>query len=179
MADPFLGEIRIFAGSYAPANWAFCNGQILPISQYTALFSLLGTQYGGNGTTTFALPNLQGSVPIGQGAGDGLTPRSVGDTGGSASVLLDMTEIPAHTHTPMGYATDGTTSTPTGNVWAQASVQSRHGKTPISLFDPTPNTPMSPLALGVAGSSQPHNNVQPCLGLSFIICLNGEYPQRP
>lgn len=179
MADPFLGEIRIFAGNYAPADWMFCNGQLLPISQYAALFSLLGVQYGGNGTTNFALPNLQGSVPIGQGTGPGLTTRTVGETGGSATVTLTTNEIPAHNHVPMGYATDGTTPAPAGNVWAQASVESRHGKTPISLFDPTPNTPMSPVALAPSGSGQPHNNVQPCLSLNFIICLNGEFPQRP
>jgi microcystin-dependent protein len=169
----------MFAGNFAPVNWMFCNGQLLPISQYSALYSLLGVRYGGNGTTNFALPNLQGSVPIGQGAGGGLTPRNVGDTGGSASVTLDTTDIPAHTHVPLGYATDGTVNTPAGTAWAQAGVESRHGKTPINLFDPTPNTTMSLSALAAAGSSQPHNNVQPCLGLSFIICLNGDYPQRP
>jgi microcystin-dependent protein len=179
MADPFLGEIRMFAGNFAPVNWMFCEGQILPVSQYTALYSLLGVQYGGNGTTNFALPNLKASVPIGQGAGAGLTPREVGDTGGSASVTLDTTDIPAHTHVPMGYATEGTARTAAGNVWSQATVESRHGKTAINLFAPTPNTLMSPLALGAAGSSQPHNNVQPCLSLSFIICVDGDYPQRP
>lgn len=179
MADPFLGEIRMFAGNFAPANWMFCNGQLLPIAQYTALYSILGVQYGGNGTTTFALPNLQGAVPIGQGTGVGLTPRDVGTTGGSASVTLDTIDMPTHNHVPLGYAEDGTTSAPAGNVWTQAGVEGRHGKTPISLFDPTPNTLMSPLALAAAGSGQAHNNVQPCLSLSFIICLDGDYPQRP
>jgi len=179
MADAFTGEIRIFAGNFAPYNWAFCNGQLLPIQGNTALFSLIGVQYGGNGTTNFALPNLQGSVPIGQGAGPGLSSRSMGEMGGSASVTLLATEMPAHTHIPMGYATNGSTAAPAGNVWAQWSEQSRSGVTPINLFNPTPDTKMSPMALSPAGGSQAHNNMQPFLALNFIICLQGDFPQRP
>jgi microcystin-dependent protein len=178
MSDAYTGEIRIFAGNYAPYNWAFCNGQLLPISQNTALFSLLGVQYGGNGSTTFALPNLQGSVPIAAGAGPGLTPRMTGETGGSATTALLTSEMPAHNHLPMGYASDGTTAAPAGDVWAQASEPGRHGATPINLFNPTPDTPMSPMALGLAGGSAAHNNMQPYLGLNFIICLNGIFPPR-
>lgn len=179
MADAYLGEIRIFAGTYAPNGWAFCNGQLLPISAYSALFSLLGVQYGGNGTTNFQLPNLQASVAIGPGAGPGLTPRVIGEMGGSATVALDATTMPAHNHLPMGYASDGTSNAPAGNVWAQTSVAGRHGKTPVSLFNPTPDTRMSPVALDVAGGGQAHNNMQPFLALNFIICMNGVFPQRP
>jgi microcystin-dependent protein len=178
MADPYIGEIRIFAGNFAPNGWFFCNGQLLPISQYSALFSILGVQYGGNGTTNFGLPNLQGSVPVGSGDGPGLTPRIVGEMGGSDNVSLLSTEMPAHNHRPMGYATDGTTTAPAGDVWAQTSVSGRHGVTPVALFNTTPDTPMSPMALGVNGSSMPHNNMQPFLGLNFIICYNGDFPQR-
>jgi microcystin-dependent protein len=178
MADPYIGEIRIFAGNFAPSGWFFCNGQLLPISQYSALFSILGVQYGGNGTTNFGLPNLQGSVPVGSGDGPGLTPRIVGEIGGSDNVSLLSTEMPAHNHRPMGYATDGTTTEPAGNVWAQTSVKSRQGVTPVNLFNTTPDTPMSAMALGVNGSSQPHNNMQPFLGLNFIICYNGDFPPR-
>ncbi|MGZ5199359.1 MAG: phage tail protein [Telluria sp.] len=179
MSDAYLGEIRIFAGNYEPKGWAFCNGQLLPIQRSTALFSLLGVQYGGNGTTNFALPNLQASVPIGVGAGPGLTERYMGESGGSATVTLLPTEMPAHTHTPMGYAVNGSTSAPQGNNWAQWSEVSRQGVTPIDLFNPTPDTKMSPLALGANGSSQAHNNMQPFLALNFIICLDGVFPQRP
>jgi microcystin-dependent protein len=152
---------------------------LLPISRYTALFSILGVQYGGDGKTNFALPNLQGSASIGQGNGPGLTPRSVGEMGGSATVTLLQTEMPMHNHQPMGYTTDGTTTAPAGNVWAQSSVGGRHGATPVPLFNPTPNTPMSPTALSPSGATQPHNNMQPFLALNFIICMDGEFPQRP
>src|SRR4051812_39647301 len=122
MADPYLGEIRIFAGNFPPVNWAFCNGQLLPIQANTALFSILGVQYGGNGTTNFALPNLQGSVPIGAGAGPGLSPRPVGEIGGSATVTLTSNQIPTHTHAPQACAADGSVATAAGNVWSQDSV---------------------------------------------------------
>src|SRR5437016_7916048 len=117
--DPFLGEIRMFAGNFAPKGWALCNGQILAISQNTALFSLLGTTYGGNGQTTFALPNLQGSVPIDQGAGQGLSQRLLGETAGSASVTLLNSEMAAHSHVPNCNSTGGGQAGPGGNVWGK------------------------------------------------------------
>lgn len=178
MADPYLGEIRIFAGSYEPNGWAFCNGQLLPISRYSALFSILGVQYGGNGTSNFALPNLQASVPIGLGNGPGLSPRFMGDTGGATNVQLAITDMPAHTHLPMGYAENGSTSSPQGNNWAQWSEVNRQGVTRINLFNPTADTRMSPLAISASGSGQAHNNMQPFLALNFIICLNGVFPPR-
>lgn len=178
MSDAYLGEIRIFAGNFEPNGWAFCNGQILPITRNSALFALLGTQYGGDGKVTFGLPNLQVAVPIGQGSGPGLTPRSVGEMGGSPTVALLPTEMPAHSHTPMGYATNGSTSSPGGNVWAQWSEENRQGVTRIDLYNPTADAPMSPLALSPAGGNAPHNNMQPFLALNFIICLNGVFPSR-
>lgn len=178
MADAYLGEIRIFAGNFAPKGWALCNGQILPLSQYTALFSILGVQYGGDGKTNFALPNLNGRVPIGQGAGPGLTPRAVGETVGSATVTLLTTEMPAHTHAPMGNTQLGSTVDPTNAVWGEFGVGGRGGITPVNLFNPTPDTLMSPLAVNVSGGSQPHNNMQPYLAMNFIICLDGEFPPR-
>lgn len=178
MAEAFLGEIRIFAGNFAPKGWALCNGQLLPIAQNTALFSLLGVLYGGDGKTNFALPNLMGRTAIGQGSGPGLTPRSVGEDVGSQTVTLVTTEMPAHTHTPMGYSQKGSTANPTNAVWGEYSLGGRGGTTPVALFNATPDTQMAPQALNTAGSSQPHNNMQPFLAMNYIICLQGEFPMR-
>ena len=178
MADAYLGEIRIFAGNFAPHGWALCNGQVMSIQQNTALFSILGVQYGGDGKTNFALPNLNGRVPIGQGAGPGLTPRTVGQAVGSQTVTLLATEMPAHTHVPMGTTQKGSTSDPANAAWGEFSVSGRGGVTPVNLFNATPDTPMSPLAVNVSGGSQPHNNMQPFLAMNYIICLQGEFPPR-
>lgn len=175
MSDQFVGEIRLFAGNFAPAGFAFCNGQLLSIAQHTALFSILGTRYGGDGKTTFALPNLAGAAPMGQGQGAGLTNRQVGETGGSPSVTLLATEMPAHTHSVGCY--DGPTGTtdPTNAVWA-----GKAGRAATAYYAAAPiDTPMSPGALAPAGSSQPHNNMQPYLGLNYIIALEGYFPSRP
>ncbi len=176
MSDPFIGEIRVFGGNFAPKGWALCNGQLMAIVQNTALFSILGTRYGGDGRTTFGLPNLQGSAPMHQGAGPGLTPRSLGEKGGSPYVTLLTSEMPAHTHTPMGDGAAGsaTASVATNNVWGSAS--NRSGSS-IYTNDPS-RVQMSPMALGVSGGSQPHNNMQPYLGLNFIIALEGIFPPR-
>lgn len=178
MADAYIGEIRIFAGNFAPKGWALCNGQIMPIQQNTALFSILGVQYGGDGKTNFALPNLNGRTPIGQGSGQGLTSRTVGQAVGSQTVSLLASEMPVHTHTPMGNTQVGTTTDPANAVWAEFGVGGRGGITPVNLFNPTPDTPMSPLALNTSGGSQPHNNMQPFLAMNYIICLQGEFPPR-
>lgn len=178
MSDAFLGEIRIFAGNFAPVDWAFCNGQLLPISQYTALFSILGTRFGGNGQTNFALPNLGGAAPMGQGTGNGLTPRDVGELVGTQTVTLATTDIPSHSHTPMAVADGTSTSTSPANAyWAEGPAVGRGGVHP-NLYNPTPNVQMSPYALGVAGNNMPHNNMQPYLSTNFIICLNGIFPPR-
>lgn len=178
MADAYLGEIRIFAGNFAPYGWALCNGQLMAISQNTALFSLLGVQYGGDGKTTFALPNLMGRTAIGQGTGPGLTTRDMGEVVGSQAVSLLATEMPMHTHAPMGYTQTGSTADPTNAVWGEYSVGGRGGETPVPLFGATVDTQMSPMALNVSGGSQPHNNMQPFLAMNYIICLQGEFPMR-
>jgi microcystin-dependent protein len=177
VTDPFLAEIRMFAGSFAPTGWALCNGQILPISQNTALFSLLGTTYGGDGRSTFALPNLMGTVPMQQGQGPGLTQRFLGETGGSQTVTLLATEMPAHTHVPQAVtASSGDTNNPVGASWASA----KFGKVSQNLYSTAaPDVQMSPLALGVSGGSQPHNNMPPYQTITFIIALQGVFPQRP
>jgi microcystin-dependent protein len=161
MADQFVGEIRMFAGNFAPVGWATCDGQILPISQNTALFSLLGTNYGGNGTTNFGLPNLAGSVPIHHGQGPGLTDRVVGEIGGTATVTLIPSETPAH---------DANTAGPAGAVPAAVD-------TP-PLYRNDTNATMAVNAVAQVGSGLPHNNMQPYLAVTFIIALQGIFPPR-
>lgn len=174
MSDPYIGEIRMFAGSFAPRGWALCNGQELPISANTALFSILGTQYGGNGRTTFALPNLQGASPMHQGDGPGLTPRSVGETGGEATVTLTQSQLPVHTHTAVGTTTPASSSTPEQNLWADAPDR---GGALYSDFS-TSLVSMAGNAFSPAGSGLPHNNMAPYLAVSFIIALQGIFPTR-
>jgi microcystin-dependent protein len=174
MANPYLGEIRMFAGNFVPYGWAFCDGQLLPISQNTALFSLLGTFYGGNGTTTFGLPNLQGATPMDQGSGGDLTPRSIGETGGEATVRLSQGQLPSHTHDAIGTTAAASSPSPVGNLWASAVDPSG------SLYSDatTGLVPMASAAFGTVGSGSPHNNLPPYLAVSFIICLRGVYPSR-
>jgi microcystin-dependent protein len=177
MADAYIGEIRNFAGTYAPNNWLFCEGQVLPLAQNTALFSIIGTTYGGNGTSNFAIPDLRGSVPIGQGQGPGLTSRQLGETGGSATVALTATDMPTHTHVANGVAANGTDNSPGGALWSQYSAGGRN-PTIAKLYGPAANTTMAPGALATAGGSTPHNNMQPFLPMRFIICTEGIYPPR-
>lgn len=172
MTDPFIGEIRLFGGNFAPQGWAFCNGQLLPISQNTALFSLLGTTYGGDGRTTFALPDLQGRAPLHPGQGPGLSPRDLGESGGSATVTLLASQIPTHTHAVGASAADAGERSPAGQRFAN-DVGSL-----TSYAAPGSPAPLAPSALGAAGGSAAHNNVQPSLGLTFIIALQGIYPPR-
>ena len=174
MSNPFLAEIRIFTGGFAPKGWALCDGQLLPISQNTALFSLLGTTYGGNGTSNFALPNLQGCAPMQAGQGPGLSLRDLGETGGEQTVTLLQTEMPAHSHTAQA-AGPGDVPAPGGNLWA--SGLKGHG----TFFSPSANNSnvqMNPFALSIAGGNLPHNNMMPFLGLTFIIALQGVFPAR-
>lgn len=174
MADPFVSEIRIFPFNFPPTGWAFCDGQLLPLSQNTALYSLLGTTYGGDGKSTFALPDLQGSAPMHPGWGPGLTERHLGEVGGEHAVSLQVHELPAHGHQAMGVAEPGTSEGPGGMVWAAGAA----GRPP--LYGAATNlTAMSPQALNVAGGGQPHNNMQPYLVLNFCICMQGVYPPRP
>jgi len=170
--DPFVGEIRIFAGNFAPMGWAQCNGQLLPISQNTALFSLLGTTYGGNGTSTFALPNLQGSFPLNWGQGPGLSLYDLGEIGGTANVTLLLSEIAAHSHS-LQAAAAATTDT-AGPTVSLAPVESG-----ASIYNaPTHPVAMAPSSIGATGGNSPHNNLQPYLVLNFIIALQGVFPQR-
>ena len=177
MTDQFIAEIRIFAGNFAPTGWAFCNGQLLPISQNTALFSLLGTTYGGDGQSNFALPNLQGKAPLQQGMGPGLAGYALGQTAGSANVTLTQTELPSHTHPIASNDGIGDVDNPVGNVWATA----HSGKTPLPLYSANTTNPpaMSPQAVASAGGGLPHNNLPPYLVLNFIIALQGIFPPRP
>ncbi len=175
MADQFISEIRMFAGNFAPVGWALCNGQLMPISQNTALFSLLGTNFGGDGQSTFGLPNLQGSVPLAFGNGAGLTPRSIGEVGGEPDVTLLQSQMPQHTHAAMA-STSGGTDSPAGAVWGESKL----GKTPLPVYAASGanNVAMSPQALAGAGSNLPHNNLPPYQCLTFIIALQGIFPAR-
>lgn len=170
--DPFVAEIRIFPFNFAPRGWAFCDGQILPISQNTALFSLLGTNYGGNGTSNFALPNMQGKAPMQQGQGPGLSLYDLGETGGSSTVSLLESEIPSHTHRVLASAINSQAITPI------TTATGRGNPTPI-YTDTFSGVNMASNALSVAGSSQPHNNMMPYLTLNFCIAMQGIFPQRP
>ncbi len=171
MSEPFLGEIRMFGFNFPPQGWAACDGQILPISQNAALFSLLGTTYGGNGTTTFALPDLQSRVPIQQGQGTGLAAYSAGQAGGAESVTLLPAQMPAHNH-PV-HASNGPAEArrPDGRVPARASTDSY-------VAEPDDSTIMNAKMLGNAGGNDPHANIQPYLVLNFCIALQGIFPAR-
>jgi microcystin-dependent protein len=175
MSDQFVAEIRIVPFNFAPTGWAFCAGQLLPISQNTALFSLLGTTYGGDGKATFALPDLQGSAPMQPGQGQGLSLRDLGEIGGTETVTLLQSEMPLHSHVLQATANAATQLDPTNAVWAASGV----GRTPPPLYSTTQNATMAPTALNVSGSSLPHNNMHPYLTLNFIIALQGIFPQRP
>jgi microcystin-dependent protein len=174
--DPYIGEIRMFAGNFPPRGWAFCNGQILSIAQNTALFSILGITYGGNGQTTFALPNLQGRSPMHWGTGPGLSARTLGEMSGSETVTLISSQMPAHTHLLSASSSSGTAPAPTGNFTA-AYTDPVSGD-PLNLFGTVANTTMNPAAVSAAGGSQPHNNMSPYLCVSFIIALEGIFPPR-
>ena len=175
--DPILGQIMMFAGNFAPVGWALCNGQLMSISQNSALFSLLGTTYGGDGVTTFALPNLQGRVPLHWGTAPGLSSYALGEETGSENVTLLITQIPAHTH--MATASNATAgqSDPSGNVWA-IPVDST-GAPGAGFNAPPANAALAPTAIGITGGSQPHTNIQPILAVTFIIATEGIYPSRP
>lgn len=171
MSDPFVAEIRMFGFNFPPRGWAQCNGQLMPISQNTALFSLLGTTYGGNGSTTFGLPDLQSRVPIGPGQGPGLSLRDLGEMGGVAAHALLPSEVPSHSH-ELRAAPSGVSRDPSGAALASAANNSVVYRSPGVL------TSMSAESLAPAGGSQPHNNRQPYLGVNFCIALQGVFPPR-
>ena len=174
MADPFVAEIRIFPFNFAPKGWAFCDGQLLPISQNTALFSLLGTTYGGDGKSTFALPNMQGNAPMHPGQGPGLSLHDLGETGGEPTVTLLGTEMPIHSHGLMASGQPGEDPTP-GPTEALAR------STGANLYQTTATglVQLAPQAVAPTGGGQPHNNMQPYLTLNFCIALQGVFPARP
>jgi microcystin-dependent protein len=172
MADPFVAEIRIFPFNFAPKGWAWCDGQLLPLSQNTALFSLLGTTYGGDGKSNFALPDLQGRAPAHPGNGPGLSPRGLGESSGSQTVTLQESEIPAHTHS---------VSASNGPANLQAPAADRvlgRANNNVYLDNPANLVAMDPQALAPAGGAQPHNNMQPFLTFYFNIALQGVFPPR-
>jgi len=163
MSEPFLGEIKIISWNFPPKGWAFCNGTLLPINQNQALFSILGTTYGGDGRQTFGLPNLQGRVPM--HVGDGIV---LGELGGETTHTLNISELPAHTHVPVGSSNDASAPDPTGNLWA----------TKLSIYAGSSNNAMKPACIGAVGGSQPHQNMSPYLVLNFIIALQGIFPSQ-
>lgn len=169
--EPFLGEIRMFAGNFAPRGWAFCDGQLLSISQNSALFAILGTTYGGDGRTTFALPDLRGRAPIHAGSGPGLTTRRLGERGGVEDVTLSSVEMPSHNHNIRGTSNGASATTPINNVWASTSR--------TKLYGPATNlVPLSSIASGPAGSGMAHENMPPFLTVHYIIALQGLFPSR-
>ena len=172
MADPFIGEIRMFAGDFAPRNWSFCDGALLPISSNTALFSLLGTTYGGDGRTTFALPDLRGRLPLHPGSGPGLSTRHLGQRGGTEDETLTANQIPSHTHSMQASSNLGNAPSPSTRVTAMSSSFD-------AFIDETPGgAALATEAVATAGGSQPHTNLQPYLCINFIIALQGIFPSR-
>jgi microcystin-dependent protein len=165
MSSPFIGEIRMFGGNFAPAGWAFCNGALMAIDQNDALFNLIGTTYGGDGQTTFALPDLQSRIPVHVGPGFAL-----GQTGGVETVTLTTAQIPVHSHVPQGNSGAGTQSSAANGMWAQST---------LNQFSSAPPTvSMAPAAHGPSGGSQPHDNMMPFLAVNFILSLFGIFPSQ-
>jgi microcystin-dependent protein len=169
MSSPFIGEIRLFPYNFAPRGWAFCAGQILPIAQNTALFSLLGTNYGGNGQTTFGLPDLRGRVAMSSGQGPGLANYSLGEMSGVETITLSQSQMPPHTHLLACSSDDGNAGSPPGNFPASAA---------NPIYANAANSSMNPAALNISGGGQPHSNLQPYLILNYCIALEGIFPSR-
>lgn len=177
MANPYVGEIRMVGFNFAPKGWALCNGQLLSINQNTALFSILGVTFGGNGTSDFGLPNLMAQAPLGYGNGAGLTPRTWGETGGEYKVTLLQSQLAQHTHPISCISGQGSSNSPSNAVWASAE----GGRVPPPLYASAlpGRVNMNPAAVGIAGGNLPHNNLPPFLAINIIIALQGVYPQRP
>jgi microcystin-dependent protein len=170
MSTPFVGEIRMFGGNFAPAGWAFCHGQLLAISEFDILFALIGTTYGGDGLSTFALPDLRGRVPVHQGQGPGLSNRFIGQVGGVETVTLTPAQLPPHNHALNATTTPATAAATVGGITAAST-------TATNFYGSTPGGgDMAPQALLPTGGGQPHNNIGPSLGLSYIISLFGIFP---
>jgi len=170
MGSPFVGEVRLFAGNFAPVGWMFCDGSILPISEYEVLFQLIGTTYGGDGQSTFALPDLRSRVPVHIGQGAGLSPYVLGQAGGTETVTLTTNQIPAHGHAINANSSHGTSTSPTGKVWA--------GTADFQQYAVERTGNMAASAIGNSGGSQPHDNRPPFLAVNFIISLFGIFPTQ-
>lgn len=173
MAQPFIGEIRLFGGSFAIAGWAFCNGQAMSIAQNNALFNLIGTTYGGDGVNTFNLPNLQGRVPVHQGQGPGLSTYVIGQLAGVETVTLTTANLPPHSHPAVGSASGGPATNPAGATWGNANI----GSFPFGPGS-SANAVMAAGSTANTGGSQPHDNMLPFLAVTFIIALQGIYPSQ-
>ena len=171
MSDPYIGEIRMFGGSFAPAGWAFCDGQLMPISENDALFTLLGTTYGGDGQETFGIPDLRGRVPMHAGTGPKGTTYTEGEMAGVESVTLNTNQMPIHNHALLGSTGNGTQGNPAANFLASSTIVKLYG-------GETPDTAMAASSIGPAGGSQPHENLQPYSCINFIISLFGIFPSQ-
>lgn len=171
MSEPYVGEIRIFAGNFAPRGWAFCDGQLLAINHHDTLFSLFGTYYGGDGHTTFGLPDLRGRIPVHHGTGPGLGPYPLGATGGAERVTVSTAQLPRHTHTLRASSAAGSSSDPAGHVLASAP-------SVTALTATAPDTSLAPAMISPAGDSQPHENRMPSYAIHYIVALVGIYPSR-
>jgi len=184
MSTPYLGEIKMFGGNFAPVGFAMCNGQIVSIAQEQALFQLLGTTYGGDGQNTFALPDLRGRIPLNQGQGLGLSNRVIGEKAGTNNVTLLTTQIPQHIHQPVANNVDPTNDAPAANTMPCRPKQSVGGNSAQLYTDPSKTPvagdlkPMLPGIIGITGNSQPHDNMMPYLAVTFIIALQGVFPAR-
>lgn len=177
MSEPFIGEIRMVGFTYAPQGWALCDGQLLSIAQNSALFALLGTTYGGNGQTTFALPDFRGRVPLHPGQGPGLSPYVLGQSSGVETVTLTTNQMPAHSHTVAANSNPGEVESPSG--YFPAAIADPNSGSPLNAFASSANTAMNPAMVSAAGGNQPHTNLQPSLCVNFIIALEGIFPSRP
>jgi microcystin-dependent protein len=179
MSLPYLGQITVFPYNFAPFGWADCAGQLLSISQNTALFSLLGTQFGGDGRTNFALPNLQGSVPVGQGTLTGGSPYDMGQTGGAENVSITSNSMPSHAHRLAATTAHGTTNSPNTQLLASPQAGTPPHETKGLIYNTAaPDSSLVPGSVGLAGGNQPHNNIQPFLVLRYCIAMQGTFPPR-
>ena len=178
MDTPFIGSIVLFAGNFAPRGWALCQGQLLSISQNTALFSILGTTYGGNGQTTFALPDLRGRVPVGTGQGLGMQPYELGEVAGSQTVTLTTQQMPQHNHFVQVAGGNADTATATNNYLATANANYGGDPVTINTYNGTQTATLNPGSISATGNNLPHDNMQPSLGLNYIIALQGIFPSR-
>lgn len=179
MADCYVGEIRMFGGSYAPSNWALCNGQTLAVSDYPQLYSLIGTTYGGSGGVTFCVPDLRGALPIGQGQGSGLTPRTLGQRIGTDSVTLTETQMPSHNHSVTIASQTASSLSPAGAYYAVPNTSGSVTGLYMEASSTLTTTTLNAAVLEDTGNTYPHYNVMPCLPINYIIALAGDYPVRP